>query len=68
MSTLDKYIKELSALKVHAQGVAIRCPSGELRSLTDGELRQLGVTPNKDFSFLLGQEFDIPGTSFKLCL
>ena len=64
--TLEQYIEHLRTLRVHAQGVAARQPSGELRSLTKDEKDSLGITPVTDLSFLRGKEFDFGDTRFKL--
>jgi hypothetical protein len=63
---IHAFAEELRNLKVHAQGLAVQDESGELRALTSEERRSLGLGLPIDISQLSGQEFDIPGTRFKI--
>lgn len=65
--TLSEFGERLRNLKIHAQGVAVRKSTGELRSLSDTECQQLGLgSPIPDLSFLKGKDFPIGGTRFKI--
>ena len=62
----SEFVKKLKSLEIHAQGIAVREPSGTLRCLDDDEKRSLGIEPLQNMERFEGQEVAIPGTGLIL--
>ena len=69
-SEVASFQEKVRRMKIHAQGMAVREESGNLRALTDDEKIKLGVdiAMARDVSLLIGRVFQIPGTTLTIQL